>query len=310
MEENNSNKSSTILNIISSNGNNKELWARLLSDIYSGQANNNDDIILPLKDFLTKKSNVEICLDITHFLVDYGTPNIVEQIAKKEFLQLILEKLKKSSESGVEVQKKVIFLTKIWAKKYENEKNQNYLAFIDNYNILKKQGIIFPPDNYKLQTYTKYISNEEANNAIMKAKNMKENNNNNENEFANPFLSDMGNLNNIVNENVFNNQKMNNEDKENFNTFNNNFNAENNNFNSNYNNNDNNNNFNNNNNNMQNNNINSNVNEKDNNDFPFENFNNNGDNQMNEMDEQKTRYPILPNQFEGNNNMYLLCHLI
>ena len=302
MEENNTNKSSTILNIISSNGNNKELWIKILSDIYSGQTNNNDDIILPLKEFLTKKTNVEICLDIIHFLVDYGTPNIVELIAKKEFLQLVLEKLRKSSESGVEVQKKVIFLTKVWAKKYENEKNQNYLTFIDNYNTLKKQGIIFPPDNYKLQTYTKYISNEQAKNAIMKAKNMKENNNNNENEFANPFLSDMGDLNNIVNEKVFEDQKMDNEDKENLHTLNNNFNAENNNFNSNYNNdnNNNNNNFNNNNNNMQNNNINSNVNENDN--FPFENLNNNEDNQMNEMDERKTRYPMLPNQIEGNNN--------
>ena len=326
MEENNTNKSSNLLNIISSNGNNKEFWVELLSDIYSGETNNNDDIILSLKDFLTKKSNVEICLDIIHFLVDYGTPIIVEQIAKKDFLQIILGLLKKSSESSVEVQKKVIFLTKIWAKKYENENNQNYLTFIDNYNTLKKQGIIFPPDNYKLQTYTKYISKEEANNAIMKAKNMKENNNN-ENEFANPFLSDMGELNNIVNEEIFGDKKMNNEDKENPHKLNNNFNIENNNFNSNYNinnnNNQNNNNnnfnkndnninndFNNNNNrNFNNNNNNNNIqnktniNENDNDNFPFENSNNNEVNQKNKMDEQKTRYPVLPNQFEGNNNM-------
>ena len=306
MEENNANKSSTILNIISSNGNNNEIWIKLLSDIYSEEININEDIILPLKNFLIKKSNVEICLDIIHFLVDFGTPNIIELIAQKEFLKLVIELLKKSSESSVEIQKKVIFLIKIWAKKFENENNQNYLTFIDYYNTLKKQGIIFPPDNYKLQTYTKYISSEEANNAIMKAKNGKENNNNNENEFANPFLSDMGELNNIVNEKVYNDKKMNNEDKENPHTLNDNFNAENNNFNSNNNDNNNNNgnnNLNNNNNinNMQNNDINFNANGNDNNNFRATNPFNNEDNQMNEMDEHKTRYPMLPNQFDGNN---------
>ena len=306
MEENNTNKSSIILNIISSNGNNKELWVKLLSDIYTGEININDDIILSLKDFLTKKANAEICLDIIHFLVDYGTPNIVEQIAKKDFLQIILELLKKSSDNSIEVQKKVIFLTKIWAKKFENEKNQNYLTFIDNYNTLMKENIIFPPDYFKLETYTKYISNEEANNAIMKAKNMKEKNNNDEDEFSNPFISEMGDQNNIVNEQILDDQKMNNENKENPHKLNNNFNFEKNNFNSNCNNNNNNNRNNNDNNNNNNNiNINFNVNENDNDYFSFGNSSNNEENQKNEMEmyERKTRYPDLPNQCEDNNNM-------
>ena len=216
MEENQSNISnSNILKIISSNGNEKDAWENLICNINSEEINSND-IIMPLFENLKNKSNIEITLDITDFLVNYGTPNIIELISKKDYLGNILELLKNSSNSSIIVQKKIIFLTQKWAKKYENEKNLNVSGFNDTYNSLKKGGIIFPPLNYKLETYTKYFSDEEAQCAQIKAnaiKKIKEDNKNNkkediddENKFANPFSLEPEEEKVIEDKKVFNNK--------------------------------------------------------------------------------------------------------
>ena len=315
MEENLENNSS-INKIISSNGNNKEAWEELLSEINSGNSYTNSDIISNLNQFLINKTNIEITLDIIDFLVNYGTAPIVELIAKKEFLKLILELLKKSSNSNVNIQKKIIFLTQKWAKKYENENNPNYSCFIDNYNSLKKNGIIFPPNNFRLETYTKYITDDEVQNTQLKLDVMnkiKEDNkksaletiNNKENNFANPFSTDMGETDNIENKKIFVNNNCisykkninndeeldnnpycenninNNNEINNNNNFNQNNNIENN-FNNNFNN------FNNNNNNSNNNNI-----------YPLGHPKNKNNNFINE---QNLNVPKFQSQITNNNN--------
>ena len=142
----------------------------------------------------------------------------------------ILDLLKNSSKSSVNIQKKIIFLTQKWAKKYENEINSNLSGFLEKYNALKKGGIIFPPSTYKLETFTKYITEEEIQcaqikaNAIMKIKKDNEKSlkeSNNVNNFANPF-SGSGELNELVNKKIFNNEstfsgnkQLNNEDEDN-----------------------------------------------------------------------------------------------
>ena len=201
MEEESSNNNSNISLIISSNGKNKESWENLVCDLDSGDSNIPNNIISILNENLVDKKNIEITLDILDFLVHYGTPSIIELIAKKEFLKSILEllKVKNSTKSNVNIQKKIIFLTKKWAKKYENSENMKFSYFTQNYNSLKKGGIVFPPDSYKLETYTKYISDEEAQcaqmkaNVISKIKNENQktvSEDNNENVLANPFLDE------------------------------------------------------------------------------------------------------------------------
>ena len=215
MEENASNNSSNITIILSSNGNDKEAWENLLCDINSDETNISNDVIAILNKNLKDKTNVEITLDILDFLVNYGTPNIVELIAKKEFLKCILDLLKNSSKSSVNVQKKIIFLTQKWANKYENEKNLNVSCFIENYNSLKKGGIIFPPQTFKLETYSKYISDEEAQCSQIKAsaiKKIKDDNKKSikesttQSRFANPFLSEAEELTELANKKIYNNE--------------------------------------------------------------------------------------------------------
>jgi len=51
----------------------------------------------------------------------------------------------------------------------EWNKNSELSTFMENYNSLKNKGIVFPPENFKFDTYTKYISDEEAQTAVLKA---------------------------------------------------------------------------------------------------------------------------------------------
>ena len=177
------NKSKNISIIISSDGNNKEAWENLLNNIISNDSNINNDIISNIYQFLIEKTKIEINLDILDFIVQYGSSSIIELFINKNLSKQILELLKNNSKSSVNVQKKIIFLIQKWAKKYEKEKEQINSVFINNYKSLKKAGIMFPPDNFKMTTYEKYISDEEAQNIINEVKN--------ENKFANPFLSEM-----------------------------------------------------------------------------------------------------------------------
>ena len=199
MEEQNTNNKSNISEIISSNGNNKEAWVNLLCDINSDVSQKiHHDVISILKNNLKEKLNEEITLDILDFLVNYGEPSIIALIAKWDLINKMLFILRNECHSSVEVKKKIIFLSQKWGKKYENDKN--FQIFVDNYKGLQKMGIIFPPLTYKLETYTKYISEEEAQTAQIKAKamkNIKENNkkcnieSQNEDKMKNPLSSEI-----------------------------------------------------------------------------------------------------------------------
>ena len=197
-EENN--KSKNISFIISSNGNNKEAWENLLNNIISNDSNINNDIISNIYQFLIEKTYIEINLDILDFIVQYGSLSMIEIFVNKNLSKQILELLKNNSKSSLNVQKKIIFLIQKWARKYEKEKQQIYSVFINNYKSLKKAGITFPPDNFKITTYEKYISDEEAENFINRIKT------DNENSFANPFLSEMIETNNKGDKKIFTNE--------------------------------------------------------------------------------------------------------
>ena len=200
MKEEINNKSKNISIIISSNGNNKEAWENLLNNIISNDSNINNDIISNIYQFLIEKTYIEINLDILDFIVQYGSLSMIEIFVNKNLSKQILELLKNNSKSSLNVQKKIIFLIQKWARKYEKEKQQIYSVFINNYKSLKKAGITFPPDNFKITTYEKYISDEEAENFINRIKT------DNENSFANPFLSEMIETNNKGDKKIFTNE--------------------------------------------------------------------------------------------------------
>ena len=208
------NTSNNISKFILSNGLDKIALENIIRDICSEEPNANHDIISFLSQQLKDKTNLEIILDFIDFLVNYGTDTTVELIAKKEFLDQILQLLKKSSKTDINIQKKVVFLIQKWAKKYENEKNRKFFIFVENYNFLKSQNMKFPPLNYNLETYSKFISDEEAQNLLIKAEEQIKK------EFSNPFSESpnqdegQGNKNIINDNNIRGKQQINKEEEE------------------------------------------------------------------------------------------------
>lgn len=187
--------------IYSSEGADKDAWLNILSDINQGNETVNQNIISFLQKALKEIPKNQLTLDILDFFVEYGTFNIINLIANSNFSQTLISLLKQSSNSGVDVQKKVIFLIQKWANKYKNDINSSFPTFIDNYNMLKNNNISFPPSNYKLNTYNKYISDEEFQCAQIRAKTLQkanfmrernEQNKNEENTFTNPFSVEIG----------------------------------------------------------------------------------------------------------------------
>ena len=228
MEQNKKDVISILSQIFSSNGEDKESWSDLLCSLISGDDENIKKGITFLKQNLIIKEKVELTLDVIDFLINYGSKEIIEQIAHKDFLNCILVLLKNKSKSSVEVQKKIIFLTQKWHQKFEKEENSKLIGFSDNYNSLKKGGVIFPPENYNIQTYNNYISEDESKNSLMKANAIKKLTKESEEikksmgiNFANPFsqsdISDNLNNNNMClddEENENENQNENNQKKE------------------------------------------------------------------------------------------------
>ena len=207
MEENKNDPVSNLSTIFSSNGENKEAWSDLLCNVISGDTKKIQEITSFLKQNLINKEKVNLTLDVIDFLLNYGSTEIIEQIAQKDFLSCIIALLKNKAKSGVEIQKKIIFLTQKWHQKFEKEENQNLKGFADNYNSLKNGGVIFPPSTYKIQTYNNYISEEESQNSLIKANAIKKLSKESEEikktmnaNFANPFSSE--NSVNATNNNV------------------------------------------------------------------------------------------------------------
>ena len=183
-------------NIYLFDGINKENWDYFCKDI------NNESyckkIMFTIYEYLTTQPNNGLTLDIIDYIIDYGCPRILNLCAQKNFLEQIIKLLKPEKNAGIENQKKVIFLVQRWAKKFKNDKNME--IFIQEYNLLKDNGITFPGDDFTLDTYNKYTGERKPNNTN------NSNNMNNENKAVkiNNFVNDNKNDKNL-NSNINNN---------------------------------------------------------------------------------------------------------
>ena len=160
-----------------SNGQNKADWDLFFTDI--NNESNFEKIVLYLKNKMKEDPKNVLTVDIIDYIVDNGNPKIIDFIFKKDLLDPFLNLLKSETNAGIENQKKVIYLTQKWAKKFG--KNQNYGILIENYNLLKNSGICFPPENFVIETYTKYTGNSQSQTNKMNQNNQNRSNNQNNN---------------------------------------------------------------------------------------------------------------------------------
>ncbi len=285
-----------LTNLFSSKGKNLTNWQLFLKDI-----NNeiySEAIVSFLKSQILQNPQNSLTLDVVDFIIDNGCPKIINLIAQNDFFNTFLNLLKIETNAGKENQKKVIYLTQRWAKKFSNI--SNYPIFLQKYNLLKNKGIFFPPDNYVMNTYNKYfdikdnncqqngnLNNQNNDDDFCLFKDENNNNRNNNMEYNNNRNNNINSNNNYnINKNNTNNNFNNNNNNNSNNNFNNNFNKNlNNNYNYNNNSNNNYNNKSNNNNinsiNYNNNPSNSNNNKSNNNKNPYNNNNNQINNNIN-----------------------------
>ena len=181
-----------INNIYSSEGKNKNAWQLFYKDINNDSYINS--IIFLLASNMKQNPKNGLTIDIIDFIIDFGNQNIINLVSQKQFLELFVNLLKSDVNAGRENQKKVIYLTQKWAKKFYG--NKNLSIFFESYNYLKKNGIIFPPENYIINTYDKFVNK----NDIFNASNETGNNNN----FNNFNQNNENNNNAGVNNNNFN----------------------------------------------------------------------------------------------------------
>ena len=185
--------------LYSSSGKNKQAWEDLLISIYQSPSNN-DLINYLIQTIKSEPSNI-LTLDIIDFLVECGPKPIVKEISSIDFLNNVVNLIKKNSGAGIEVTKKCIYLIKKWNEKANELGEENYEGFIHHYIELNKKGISFPPSGYKLFTFELYISEIEANIFKSKAEQsiIQNQNQNFNNNFSNNFSNDNNNINNNYN---------------------------------------------------------------------------------------------------------------
>ena len=147
-----------ILNLESlflNNGNNKGDWEFFSNDIKNEDFS--EKIVESISLYLKKndQDEVSLALDISDYILDFGSQKIIGLIAQQSFLEDILNILKSETNSSVENQKKVIYLIGKWAKKFKN--NNELDGFQKNFTMLQNNGITFPDESFSMDTYNKFF---------------------------------------------------------------------------------------------------------------------------------------------------------
>ena len=192
-----------ILNkLYESNGRDKQIWLDLLSILNTSNSSDSyNDIINFFNEKIKNEPSNPLTLDIIDFLIDFGPINLIREISKTEFMSNVFNLLKNNSGSGLEVQKKGIYLTKKWSEKKNEFPNETFEGFMNNYDELNNSGISPPPPGFKLETYEQYITQSDINNMMNTNMRPIQNPNNN----LNNNFDNINDINNNFNDKGFNN---------------------------------------------------------------------------------------------------------
>ena len=164
--------------LYSVNGNGKKIWNKIINKL--NNLKDNSQIINYLKNLIINQPNNELTLDIIDFIISYGNNRVISLIAEKDFMNNFISLLKKEVNANIKIQMKVIYLIQKWAFKFDNDINCIFPIFNECYDYLLNNGIVFPPVDNKMDTYNKYIKDEEIeiNNNSQNNKNLDNNLNN------------------------------------------------------------------------------------------------------------------------------------
>ena len=148
--------------ILKSKGENKDFWKFFYMEINNNSKNTNYNIISILNSNLILNENVDLTLDIIDFICDYGSEDIISHITE-DFLKNITNLMTNNYNTEKNVLEKILFLIKKWGTEYQNK--IFFSNFRNIYEKLKEKKIDFPPIEFVLDTYLKYITLDDINEA-------------------------------------------------------------------------------------------------------------------------------------------------
>ena len=141
--------------ILKSKGENKDFWKYFYMEINNNVKNINYNTISILNNNLILNENVDLTLDIIDFICDYGSEDIISHITP-DFLKNITNLMTNNYNTEKSVLEKILFLIKKWGTEYQNK--EYFSNFRNIYENLKEKLIEFPPNEFLLETYLKYIT--------------------------------------------------------------------------------------------------------------------------------------------------------
>ena len=202
-----------ILNKIYSNANNKQNWYNFYDIIKNGNE------ALYFMNYIFNSISIQpnniLNLDILDFVIDFGANTYINPLNDQNFLFTLINLLKKKYNTSEELQKELIYLIQKWAKKFYN--HPFFINFKECYNYLGNKGIVFPPDNIVVPTYSKYVTKndlESVNDNNLYQSYQYDNPFNNKNNFISSSINNnnnnFGNFNNFNDNNVNNSNNINN----------------------------------------------------------------------------------------------------
>jgi len=148
--------------ILKSKGENIDFWKYFYMEINHNAKNSNYNIISILNSNLIFNENVDLTLDIIDFIFDYGSEDIISHITS-DFLNNITNLMTSNYKTEKNILEKILFLIKKWGTECQNK--EIFSNFRNIYEKLKEKKIEFPSIEFFLDTYLKYITLDDINEA-------------------------------------------------------------------------------------------------------------------------------------------------
>ena len=157
-----------IINLLKSNGNSKQDWGLLLSELITNNSIVNLGTITQIIKYLKENIKIDLILDVCDFILDYGSDDFIST-----FVIYFNEIYYLDSNKGVYLDKSIVKKKLFLIQKWANKHGRVYPKFQEKYDELKSKKIKFPSLDSKIETYLNYINEEE----ILKIKNICEHQN-------------------------------------------------------------------------------------------------------------------------------------
>ena len=157
---------SKISELISSKGESKKNWKLLLCDLINDEDKNNKEIIKQIDSVLSQNINInfdliDLILDVMDFIFDYGSKDIIGRLSFSCLNDIYHLNSNKGIQTKKESAQKILYLIQKWKNKHSNDVSK----FKEIFDKIESKGIIFPPKEEIIETYTKYITLEEIQDA-------------------------------------------------------------------------------------------------------------------------------------------------